>query len=106
MAFTGKSLADGQVATTWGTIFAPSGVKAMIKSADFFNGNVTTQTLEVAITRSGSSRRQIARVSLAQNELLRLITDGDLLQLSSGDVLEAQTTTAAAVDYTLTGADE
>ena len=68
MAFTGASLADGQVATAWGTIYGPGASKAILRSADFHNINAVTQTLEFAITRSGSSRRIIARVTLLQNE--------------------------------------
>lgn len=106
MAFTGKSLADGQVATAWATIYGPAGVKAILRSADFFNTNAVTQTLELRITRSGSAARKLPRVTLAQNETLRLLTDGEVLVLSTLDVLQAQTTTATAVDYTITGADE
>jgi len=32
--------------------------------------------------------------------------DGEVIVLSTLDVLQAQTTTATAVDYTITGADE
>ena len=106
MAFTGKSLADGQVATTWGTIYGPSGVKANLRSADFFNTNAATQTLEFRITRNGSTARKFPRCTLLQNESCRLLTDGEVIVLSTLDVLQAQTTTATAVDYTITGADE
>jgi len=106
MAFTGKSLAEGQVANAWGTILGPSGVKAILKSVDLFNNNAASQTVELAITRSGGTRRIIGRAVLEQHETLRYLTEGETLVLSDGDVLEAQTTTASAVDYTITGADE
>lgn len=106
MAFTGGSLADGQVAVAWGTLYGPSGIKAILRSADFNNTNAATQTLEFAITRSGSSRRVIARVALLQYEKCELLTDGEVITLSASDVLEARTTTASAVDYTITGATE
>lgn len=107
MAFTGASLSDGQVATTWGTIYGPgAGAKAIIKQADFHNTSATTQTLEIAITRSGSTRRKIFEAELNQDETLRLLTDGDSIVLSASDVLEAQTTTTTVVDYTVSGATE
>ena len=106
MAFTGASLADNQVATTWGTIYGPSGVKAIIKSATFFNTNATRQVLELRVTRSGSSARKFPRAELEINESMELLTNGETLILSDGDVLQAQTTTATAVDYTITGASE
>ena len=106
MAFTGASLADGQVATTWGNIYAPSGVKAIIKSVTFFNTNAASQTLEVRVTRSGSTARNFPRATLAQNESADLLDSGETFVLSDGDTLEAQTTTATAVDFTITGATE
>lgn len=106
MAFTGASLNDGQVATTWANIAAPSGEIWIIKSCDFYNTNAVTQTLELRITRSGSTARKLVQVSLAQNYRLQLLDEGEVLVLSTGDVLQAQTTTATAVDFTITGAKE
>lgn len=106
MAFTGASLADGQAATSWAAIYTSTGVKTIVRSADFHNTNAITQTLEFAVTRSGSTRRIIARVSLAQNEKVEFLTDGEVIVLSAADTIDAQTTTASAVDYTITGATE
>jgi hypothetical protein len=105
MAFTGKSIADGQVATSWAAIFTAA-AKVIIKSCDFLNTNAAQQTIEVGVTRSGSSRRIVGRAVLDQNEKYALVSDGEALVLSSGDTLDAQTTTATAVDFTVTGADE
>jgi len=106
MSYTGKSIADGQVATSWANIYAPSGVKAILKTVDFFNTSATQQTLELRVTRSGSTARNFPRATLEQNESMRLLTDGESLVLSTGDVLQAQTTTTTVVDYTITGAEE
>ena len=107
MTFAVKSLADGQLATTWATLYGPGvGVKAILRSADFFNTNAVAQTLELRVTRSGSTARKFPRATLLQNESLRLLTDGEVIVLSASDVLQAQTTTATAVDFTITGAEE
>lgn len=106
MAFTGASLADGQIATTWATILAPGGAKWVVKSLDMHSTNAASQTLETRITRSGSTARAWKRVVLEQNEMVEFLADGETLVLSDGDVLQAQTTTATAVDYTATGATE
>ena len=106
MAFTGASLGDGQVATTWANILAPSGQKMMVKSLDMVNTNAASQTVEMRITRSGSSARVWPRAVLEQNEAVKFLSDGEVLVLSDGDVLQAQTTTATAVDWTATGATE
>jgi len=106
MAFTGASLGDGQVATSWANILAPSGAKWIVRSLDMQNTNAATQTLELRITRSGSSARTWKRAELDQNEFVEFLVDGEVLVLSDGDVLQAQTTTATAVDWTATGATE
>ena len=106
MAFTGASLNDGQVATSWAAIYTSTGVKTILRSVDCVNTNAVTQTLEFAITRSGSTRRILARVSLAQYEKVELLTDGEVVVLSASDTLDAQTTTTTAVDFTITGATE
>ncbi len=106
MAFTGASLADGQVATSWAAVYTSTGVKTIVKSADFHNTNAITQTVELAVTRSGSTRRIIGRATLAQNEKAEFFTDGEVLVLSAADTIDVQTTTATAVDFTITGATE
>ncbi len=102
MAITASSLADGQVATTKGTIYTSSGI-SYIKSMLFHNSGASTETLELFIKRSGSSSRAIATVELAIGEYM--VWD-DPISLSSSDVIEASTTSATSVDYTITGATE
>ena len=105
MSFVAGSLADGQVATTTGAIYTvPASTVAVLRSVSFFNTNATTQTLNVYVTRSGGTRRQIFQASMDQNTSLALLSEGETLALSTGDVLEADTTTATAVDYLVTGA--
>ena len=104
--FQGGSLADGQVATSTGTIYTSSGT-TILKSVTFFNTNATGQDINVFVTRNGGTRRQIARsTGLAQYATYYFLTDGEVLVLSDGDILEANTTTATAVDYLITGASE
>lgn len=106
MPFTAKSLADGQMAIAWASLYTPSGVTAVVKSATFHNTSATTQTVELAITRSGGTRRILARATLLQNESWQYLTDGELISLSASDAFEGQTTTASVVDFTITGADQ
>ena len=102
MAFAGLSLADGQVAATWGTIYTPTATRTAIKKVLFFNTSGSVEVLEVGITRSGSTRRQIGRFKLVGYGQAAI----DNLVLSFGDVLVAQSTNAATVDYIATGASE
>lgn len=105
MAFVAKILNDGQVATTWATLYAPSGVTAVVKSATLHNTSATVQTVELAVLPSGGTRRLIGRATLSQHETWDRLTDGEIITLGDGDALQAQTTTTLVVDYLVTGAE-
>ena len=102
----GKSLADGQLASSAGTLYTvPASSSAIIKGFILFNTGTSKQTANVYITRSGSSRRQLYQFVLLAKSSASVITDGEVWVLSAGDLIEADTTTAATVDYTIMGAD-
>jgi hypothetical protein len=71
-----------------------------------FNTNAATQTIDVWLRRSGGSARRIHRAVIAQNESVEFLDQGETIELSAGDTIEAQTTTASAVDYIVTGVEE
>lgn len=100
MAYSAGSLADGFVATSKATIYTSTG-KVIIRTMFFFNINAAGQTLNLYIKRSGGTSRQTHQLSLAQYAT-QSITDP--IVLSSGDVIEADTTTSSAVSYFIGGA--
>lgn len=105
MAFTAKLLAEGQLPTVKGTIYTvPASTKAYIKFFSLYNGNAAAQTVVLYVKRATS--RVLNRVVLLQNESARIIEIGEALNLEAGDVIEGMTTTAAAVDYVISGAEE
>lgn len=105
--FTAKSIADGQVANSQGAIYTvPASTRAYVKQITFYNTNAATQTLGVYIKRSGGTARKIRQFSMPQNYSLDFLDDGDTLELSTGDAVEAVTTTATAVDYVVMGVEE
>ena len=108
MAFVGKSLADGQLAATKGTIYTtPSLTTAYVKWLSVHNtSGSTTETILVYVKRSGSSSRIIGRAVLLPNEHTRIISDGESIVLSAGDLIEAQTSNATTVDYVISGVEE
>lgn len=107
MAITGKSLADGQVASTKGTIYTcPAATVTYVKWLSVHNTNTTAEDVIVYVKRSGSTSRVIYRASLSQNETAYPVDKDAGLVLSTGDVIEAVTTTAAKVDYLIAGAEE
>lgn len=104
MAFDGKSLADGQVAAAKATIYTcPGGTHAYVKHMKFHNTGGGTETLIVYVKRSGSVSRVHFRAVLSTLETAEELAP---ISLAAGDVIEATTTTATTVDYTLTGAEE
>ena len=106
MSITGKSLADGVVAGTKGTIYQVKSETAHIKTAHFYNTNAIAQTLNIYVKRKDSTSRLIETASLSQYATFELCSGGLGLTLSLGDLLEADTTTASAIDYVLTGTVE
>jgi hypothetical protein len=106
MAITAKSLADGQLSNSKTTLYTvPVSAIAYVKFFSLHNTNAVTQTYIVYVTRSGGASRIIAYGTLTQHSTVRII-DTESLSLSAGDLIEAETTTAAAVDYLIAGAEQ
>lgn len=62
-AYIAKTLADGQVAASWGAIFTAPNLSE-ISTVWFYNDGASVQTVDVAVTRVGETRRQIAQLEL------------------------------------------
>lgn len=106
MAFSGKVLADGQLPTTKGTLYTvPGGTTTYVKFLSVFNTNAASQAIVIYVNSSGTSRK-IARLVLTQDQFARVIDKDEALVLEAGDLIEAETTTATAVDYTIQGVEE
>jgi hypothetical protein len=106
MAFTPKALADGQVAASSTAIFtATAGVATYIKSLTLYNTDAVVQTVRLYLNRTGSARSW-RRFVLAQHESVDVMSGAESILLESGDIILAETTTAAVVDYTLSGIEE
>jgi hypothetical protein len=105
LTVTGGSLAQGQLATTAGgaVIFSASAI-TFVKYLNLINRNAIQQQIYVYLRRAGSgSSVLVASSILDQYQRDRLIGKDDALSLSIGDTVEAETTTAAAVDYWISG---
>ena len=100
--FTPKLLAEGQLAVSKTAMYTvPGATSAYVRTIKLFNTNVLTQTINVYVS-TGTSR-QTYRISLAQNETAYM---DDRITLETGDLIEADTTTATAVDFTVHGVEE
>lgn len=97
---------DGQLPNSKTALLTvPASTAYYLKSFFLLNTNAAQQTVLLYLNSSGASR-QFARIILAQNESADIIDEGSAILLQAGDTVEATTTTAAAVDYTITGVKE
>jgi hypothetical protein len=107
MAFIAKSIASGFVTTSNAPLYTSTGVKTILKSFSLHNLNATPQTCEVFITRNGlTQRKKYTFSAFNQNQTIDVLSDGETWSLSSGDSIDAITTTASAVEFVMTGATE
>lgn len=102
-AFTGRVLAEGQLPNALGDLYTvPAATIAYIRFMSFFNTNAAAQTVRLDLDTAGTPR-QHWRAALAINE--RAECDSSIV-LQAGDIIRGVTTTAAAVNYCITGVEE
>jgi hypothetical protein len=100
--FTADLLADGQLPAAKAAIYTvPGSTVAYVRTIKLYNTNAATQTILVYIN-GGTSRKQY-RCVLAVNESAEI---DDRLTLGAADTIEAESTNAASVDYTVHGVEE
>jgi hypothetical protein len=108
MAFTGKSLADGFVASSQGALYTvPAVTTAYLSSLSLFCDTATPQTVQLYLKQSGGTARKWRRyVFNQQYDHAEVFENGARLVLQAGDTVEAVTTTASVVAYFITGVEE
>lgn len=100
---TPKVLAEGQVAAAKGTIYTvPAGKQAIMRTVAFTHVAGGTQTVQLYVKKSGSVSRKFSRAQIATNEFAH---EEDIGTLSAADELEAETTDAASVDFSVHGVE-
>lgn len=106
MPFTPKALGDGFIPDALATIFtATANVATYVKEFTLINEDSAAQTILIYVNRSGENRFW-KRFELNQNEAADVLTDGQTMLLEEGDTIVAETTSADAVHYTLSGVEE
>lgn len=106
MAISIKSLADGQLANSKGTIYTvPASTQAIIKSITLVNTNTTTENINLYFKASGGTSRRVVvqDVPIAAKGLL--IMD-DEITMEAADTLEGDTTTVSKVDFVISGVED
>jgi hypothetical protein len=100
---TPKVLAEGQLAAAKATIYTvPAGLQAIIRDVAFGNIGGLTENLNLYVKKSGSVSRLFSRAQLDLDEFAH---EEDIGTLDAGDELEAETTNAASVDYSVHGVE-
>jgi hypothetical protein len=103
MPIAPKVLAEGQIASTKSTVYTvPGATSTYVRQMRVYNTSPTTQTVIIYL-KPGATSRKFGRVVLAENESADIFDEAILLE--TGDLIEAETTTASVVDYIITGGE-
>lgn len=106
MALSIKALADGQLADSKGTLYTtPGSTQAIVphKGLSLVNTDGSAVTVNLYVNRSGTSRRIIPLdMSLGAGE--RFVLD-QILTLEAADLIEGDASTAAVVDFVISGTE-
>lgn len=100
---TPKVLAEGQLAAAKATIYTvPVGLQAIIRNVAFGNVGGVTENLNLYVKKSGSTSRLFSKAQLDMDEFAH---EEDIGTLDAGDELEAETTNATSVDFSVHGVE-
>lgn len=104
MAFTVQALADGQLASSKGTLYTtPADTQAIIKAISLVNTDSSARTVNLYVNASGTSRRIIPKdMSLAAGE--SFVVDWPVT-LEAADLIEGDASSATVVDYVISGTE-
>ena len=101
---THKKLASGQVASSTGAIYSPSGVAGMVKTILLHNTNTSAETVTLYYDGTAAANK-VLKIAIDPDETLEWAFD-HMLAVADGDTLQASTNTASKVNYHLFGAEE
>jgi hypothetical protein len=100
---TPKILGEGQVAAAKATIYTcPSATTAIIRTVAFSHVAGGAQVVVLYVKISGGTSRVFSRANLTTNEFAH---EEDIGTLGPGDEIEAETTNATSVDFSIMGVE-
>ena len=100
-----KSLSDGQLADAKATIYtAPTAKQTIVNRITLVNTNTSTETINLYFKASGGTSRRIIPKDYSLIAAALFVMD-DVITLEAADTLEGDTTTAAKVDFVISGAE-
>uniref|UniRef100_A0A6H2A1Q0 Uncharacterized protein n=1 Tax=viral metagenome TaxID=1070528 RepID=A0A6H2A1Q0_9ZZZZ len=100
-----KSLSDGQLAATKGTLYtAPAATQTIIKSITLVNTNTTAETVNLYFTASGGTSRRIIPKNTSLPAGALLVMDNEVT-LEAADIIEGDSTTTSVTDFVISGVE-
>jgi hypothetical protein len=103
MPTTPLLLANGQVAAAKATIYTvPAATQAIIRTVSFAQVAGGTQVVILYVKKAAGTSRVFSRAQLEANEFAH---EEEIGTLDAADELEAETTNAASVDYSIHGVE-
>lgn len=100
---TPKLLAEGQLAAAKGTIYTvPAGLQAIIRNVALGNVGGLTELAILYVKKSGSTSKLFSRAQMDADEFAH---EEDIGTLDAGDEIEAETTNATSVDFSIHGVE-
>jgi len=98
-----KSLADGQLAATKGTLYtAPASTQAVISTITMVNTHTSAITVNLYFKASGGTSRKFIPVDLSLAAGAGYTWAG-IKTLEAADIVEGDASTADKVDYVISG---
>jgi hypothetical protein len=100
MSLSIKALADGQLASSKGTLYTtPAATQTIVKSITLYNSGAGDNVCKI-YAKPGATSRVIFKVTLAAGEHAQYVTN---ITLEAADLIEGEATSATEVDYTING---
>lgn len=108
MPFKTGVLAEGALPIAQEAIYTvPIGLAAAyVKQLLLYNSNAAAQTITLWLVTESGTPRPFRQLVLAQDQSAVVFEHGESVTLEESHQIQAQTTTAAAVSYTITGVEE
>ena len=104
MTITIKSLADGQLAATKGTIYTtPASTQAIANRVILVNSDSVARAVNLYFKASGGTSRRFIPKDYSLPAGAKLVSDP--VNLEAADILEGDAAAATVVDYIVTGVE-
>ena len=100
-----KSLGDGQLATSKGTLYtAPASTQTIVMTINLTNTSTSTVGVNLYFKASGGTSRNIFQVDEMPAKGTAIMDD--VQTLGAADIIEGDASVGTTIDYTISGVEE